>query len=114
MSRSPIIDLTRFKISSIHCNLVEERGVKVMRVTFFVPAVNTGAPSTVSIEKEWPSGIFNVDVTNQMIREAIHEAVLHEVDECLMIDGKRLFDPHKKTVKVDGQTEGRAKVIKSL
>jgi hypothetical protein len=29
-----------------------------------------------------------------MIRDAIREFALHEVDECLMIDGVRKFDPH--------------------
>jgi len=31
-----------------------------------------------------------------VIRELLHEAVRHELDECLMFNGVREWDPHSK------------------
>jgi hypothetical protein len=32
----------------------------------------------------------------QMVRELMLEAVAHEIDECIYVDGQRVFDPHKR------------------
>lgn len=31
----------------------------------------------------------------EAIRAALIEATTHEIDECLYLDGRRVFDPHK-------------------
>lgn len=30
----------------------------------------------------------------EAVREALAETMLHEIDECLYVDGDRVFDPH--------------------
>lgn len=30
----------------------------------------------------------------EAIRHMLHYAMTHEIDECLLVDGKRIFDPH--------------------
>jgi|HubBroStandDraft_4_1064222.scaffolds.fasta_scaffold444383_1 hypothetical protein len=37
-----------------------------------------------------------------LLRNAIREAVLHEVDECIFYEGVRLFDPHERPNKLPG------------
>lgn len=32
----------------------------------------------------------------ELVREALRAAILHELDECLLVDGKRKWDPHKE------------------
>jgi hypothetical protein len=33
------------------------------------------------------------------VRQALHSVVTHELDECLLVDGARAFDPHDSSAK---------------
>lgn len=44
---------------------------------------------------EIPPGIDDRDAALRFVREAIHAAVLHELDEQMLFHGVREFDPHQ-------------------
>lgn len=38
--------------------------------------------------------LVDLEAAKQILRRALHRVVTHEVDEFLMFDGERTFDPH--------------------
>ena len=86
------VDLTRFKIDE--ARFVEERkerfGYRVV-VLLRVRAVATGLPEDITF-----TGPLRMDPENKKaaVRDLLIQAITHEIDECLYIDGERLTDPH--------------------
>jgi hypothetical protein len=71
----------------------------VMMVQMRVIDRVTGMPTTIRM-MEWISEhfvfgeMFDQSRIDQQVRSLLHRALTHELDECLMVDGKRKFDPH--------------------
>jgi len=70
-----------------------------VKVVFKVPDVATGESDYFGSDRVVV--FFSRTITREKVREIVKELVLyqmeHEIEECLMIDGKRAFpDPHRK------------------
>jgi len=75
-------------------------------VVLHVPERDSGAPttmshrsrSTIGKRRGWTyalSGVVDEEQALGFIRRCLLDALEHEVDECLTLDGKRVRDPHE-------------------
>ncbi len=99
----PEVTLGEFRISGLRCSVrraVHMDGIEILTV-YESPSVDTGQPIPIhSIQfvplQDWrrmPEG-----ERVETIRRCVVEALKHEVDECLRIDGNRVRDPHPPDV----------------
>ncbi len=66
-----------------------------LRVVLDVADVVTGQDNHVTLDKTLHRAILkDGKVPAQIIRSAILQALVHELDECLLVDGKRVVEPH--------------------
>jgi hypothetical protein len=71
-----------------------------LRVTFHVSHRDTGAPTetsqefTISVQALAPLRNSNAVVLAE-VRALIKSMLIHELDECILWGGDRVFDPHK-------------------
>lgn len=54
-------------------------------------------------EMIWIRSSVSVDISNfdqrdflKFVQKQVHFMVVHELDECFMVEGMRIFDPHKR------------------
>ena len=43
-----------------------------------------------------PIALLTNDEADDIVRDLVRVAVLHEIDEAIIIDGERVFDPHRR------------------
>lgn len=102
------IDLSRFPIP-VDLQVEEYTRVAVLKVVLQVKDRETGVPLRVLTEVPFETDAeYNLRVlhgfspaslalyTLDRIRNTIIRALTHELDECFLFDGKRLYDPHRK------------------
>ncbi len=97
----PTVDVSLFNVPKIIFKATPmEFGVK-MTITMHVLDINTRESKQIQF-----SEMVNVErcmsmdhnYKKQLIRRYLLEAITHEIDECLLIDGERCFDPHKPKI----------------
>jgi hypothetical protein len=109
----PEIDLSRLRIEGVTCDLQHDDGSPdvIIRYALRVYDVKTGRRETVagcrSVGTRGSRGI-----STDEIRSAIGDAILHEITECMTIDGKRIEDPHPEGgwgIRADGTARSRTR-----
>jgi len=73
-----------------HVTRVEDRG-PIITVHMVVGERNTGRPFEIVVNV---SNGYDTRPRHVLIREAIKQALMHELDESIIVDGHRPFDPH--------------------
>lgn len=61
------------------------------------PCVDTGDPQVVTHLAVAPDYIVDPDDAVDFLARQIKKAVEHEIDECLLVDGRKLRDPHARS-----------------
>ncbi len=95
------VDVSRFRVDGIELYVSPDLAMYAtkVRAVLRVPDRDHGGPSAI-----WQSHAFAEhamglqSMRGTLIREVrrmLREALLRELDECLLIDGERVFDPHK-------------------
>lgn len=57
---------------------------------------DTGEPSSIAIEKLLPGCAFVMASQRQrVVLSMLRDMVMHELDECFLVNGVRVLDPHK-------------------
>lgn len=94
------VDLKRFAIPvRISCERAIWNDSLIVLVTLIVPDVITGEQTTVNHQEEFlPEHIKRLDRDGalMLIRRQLSFALNHELDECFLVDGKQLRDPHER------------------
>jgi hypothetical protein len=91
----PVIDLSRLRIEGVSCELTgrEDDPYVWLRVCLRIYHVTTGKRETVASQRS--VGVRgSAGISTDSIREAIADTIMHEITECMTIDGKRIEDPH--------------------
>jgi RNase P/RNase MRP subunit p29 len=94
----PVVDLSRWHVPKLSASVMflPDKEFPVVRVVASIHDRDTGEPGYVvnCTSLSWTQA-NNVRILKAMIHAAIAEVILHELDECLYIDGERLCaDPH--------------------
>jgi hypothetical protein len=110
----PEIDLSRLRIEGVTCDLQHDDKSPdvIIRYALRVYDVKTGRRETVAgsrlVGTRGSRGIDTDEIRSE-IRSAIGDAILHELTECMTIDGKRIEDPHPWGIHADGTARGRTR-----
>jgi hypothetical protein len=104
------IDLSRFGIPiSLHAEGPDGAGYQALViVTAEVKDRDSGEPRQITTRVLVPGRAVDFTFDGavggpseqtliEAVRRAIRQLVFHEVDECLLVDGRRAFDPHATT-----------------
>ncbi len=83
----------RLSISEDPCFCWECEARHGLLVTMYVQDRDSGQPRDFTLKKALPGKATDGDFF-RFVRAAIHELAAHEIDECLQVDGRRVFDPH--------------------
>lgn len=68
-----------------------------LRAMLDVPDIHTGKMQTVHVE--WPAfDNLNDENAFRFVRMLLREILEHELDECLLLDGVQVNDPHANTL----------------
>lgn len=65
-------------------------------ITVRVPDRHTGQEKSVHIREDIAASIATPRLVIEKIRLTLVEMAIHEIEEMLIVDGERLFDPHAK------------------
>jgi len=117
------IDLSRFRIFEATCsvNRAADSDTIQIRAYLQVQDVETRLPTEVNklsqlsgeAVRRLPPGFLR-----QEVRRTILQALEHELDECLFIDGVRLYDPHPiepgSRVRMPDGKEGTVSAVRTL
>ncbi|MBN1237433.1 MAG: hypothetical protein JXB36_02975 [Gammaproteobacteria bacterium] len=98
----PVVDMSRWDIRAMKVDVRfhDERDTAIARVVLDAKDVRTGEPGPVIGTAYIPLQHVNERVGRILIKDMILRALVHEVDECLYIDGARLCDdPHPELKK---------------
>lgn len=99
----PVVDMSRWSVPKIRVLVVESPDTEAVMVSVAasIACRDTGLPGYVS-RTEHLSYVVAGNPRNlkAQIRATIAEVILHELDECLYIDGERLCaEPHPELAK---------------
>jgi hypothetical protein len=83
------------KVVNLSIGLVYFKHSQSVRVSSYVKDIHDGERTL--IHTEWKIEPFTntFDKKVRWVRKLIQELLLHELDECLLVSGQRIFDPHK-------------------
>lgn len=84
------IDGLAFQIIARH----EGWGTTALRVTLRVPHSTTGKPIDVSMECDLADELLTSHHLGHAVRRLVLDALAHELDEQLRVDGVRVVEPH--------------------
>lgn len=89
-------DVSRFTIQKMALSFDRQRfglsGLVLVELTLTVPERDEAAMRQITFRRV---GYEDEMLYPEVVRSLIHEAVMHEVDEMLLVNGERLFDPHR-------------------
>ena len=91
------IDLTRFALTNLKAEVVHEYGEVMLRCSYQCLDIQTREPKSIHVTTRLNSQALEylpADFLNETVYRELCNMVLHELDECLHIDGKQLHDPH--------------------
>lgn len=101
----PKVDLSLFNVSNLRIELRHHLMNRV-HIDFRMDChdLETRKPILIATDRIVSDALFSGTVPAyrdpqapaQLIRHIVRETIFHEIDECLLIDGKRVFDPHAK------------------
>lgn len=75
---------------------VKTRGVTISLMLYAPDTYNPDHVLTVQLDKLYAKEeIENDEYMVRRLRAQLHEALIHEADEAITVDGVRLFDPHR-------------------
>lgn len=91
----PKVDVSRLRIRGVHCEMKRAADLHVFEFAYAlqVDDVDAGTTTTVRGMTRIARGL-KPDALAHVVRSALLDAISHELDECLFIDGKRARDPH--------------------
>lgn len=77
--------------------VVEEEGREIVSVELTVPCHRTGETIKVRTRRPvMPLAMMTDAEAENVVRDLVRIAIFHEVDEAIVIDGQRVFDPHER------------------
>ena len=94
------VDLSRFRVLGVELHVVDHPGsLSTLHLTLQAPDRDTGRLSRVAnqytMDVDALRGMRDARYVKECIRDFVIDCVIHEVEESLLIDGERLFDPHE-------------------
>ncbi len=93
VDRFPIIASYTASVSQALADVAQLEQVVVLRVLDRDDRI-TSLDVSFGFSDPCPLDGLNRNRLLQMVREALHAAVTHEMDECLLVDGLRVFELH--------------------
>ena len=97
MSSLPVIDLSSWFVTDIKAELEEQGDHIVLSIIMTAKDIETKEPIKVIQRQTIPKYFLNDEkVINSFIESSILDILRHELQECLKINGKQVFNPHRK------------------
>lgn len=95
----PVVDVSTFRVDRLSMKLGWSfRGDLEMRVALETPAAPDGhVYFQTTIDGRFLTEVRDDSFVRQEIRRRLIDAIVHEIDECLFIDGRRVRTPHTLT-----------------
>lgn len=87
------------RLPGIPCELgvVEEEGREIVSVELTVRCHDTGEMIKVRTRRPvMPLSLMTDREAEEVVRDLIRIALLHEIDEAIAINGQRVFNPHER------------------
>lgn len=94
--KTPNIDLSRLKIESVRVDFTVDSDLPWLgrfTVTVRVPNRDTGESIEVRLGSSYPLE-YNDNELAEVVHATVAEALVHELDECFLVNGVRVYDPH--------------------
>lgn len=81
----------------VELSAAEEDGREVVRVELTVRCRDTGEMIRVKTQRPvQPLSMLTDDEAADIVRDLVRIAFMHEIDEAISLNGKRIFNPHER------------------
>lgn len=91
----PKVDVSRFRIRGIDCRVSHAADSDAIQFAYALQVDDVDAGTTTMVQgKQFLDRRLKPDAFAHLVRSGLLDAIAHELDECLFIDGKRTRDPH--------------------